>query len=66
MSTDTDSNTQTTNQYKLLKFRPDITVMVDWALKINYLSIYKQVLTINDVRVVNFVFVTIVAGTKLP
>ena len=22
------------------EFRPDITVMVDWALKINYLSIY--------------------------
>ena len=21
-------------------FRPDITVMVDWAVKINYLSIY--------------------------
>ena len=25
--------------------RPDITVMVDWALKINYLSIYLSVLT---------------------
>ena len=23
----------------IINFRPDITVMVDWALKINYLSI---------------------------
>ena len=34
-------------------FRPDITVMVDWALKINYLSIYpiNASFTVFDCRV---------------
>ena len=29
-------------------FRPDITVMVGWALKINYLSIYLSIYSNND------------------
>ena len=34
------SLSQYTTEYSLRHVRPDITVMVDWALKINYLSIY--------------------------
>ena len=28
------------NNYHGIRIRPDITVVVDWALKINHLSIY--------------------------